>query len=347
MGATITAAEARALAADWLSSADLDGLRSAYLVGSMLDLAAADPLPPWSDVDLMVVVDRPSPLPKVGKLDHRGLLLDVTLLAADQMASPQVALADYHLAPGLRRAQILTDHDGGLARLSAQVAAEFAQPEWVERRCAHALARIVGNLDGAMVAALPWPQRVMAWLFGAAVAAHVLLVAGRRDPTVRRRYVATARMLGTAGLGEVQEELLDLLGCARLSAAQVAAHLAALEPAFDAAATAASAAGAAGGEQPWRSDITLRARPIAIEGSRALIEAGWHREAVFWLAATFCRCCLIAPREPLAVDGLAALLADLGVADDAALAGRVAQARAYLPRLRELAQRLAQSPATA
>ncbi len=46
MGATITAAEARALAADWLSSADLDGLRSAYLVGSMLDLAAADPLPP-------------------------------------------------------------------------------------------------------------------------------------------------------------------------------------------------------------------------------------------------------------------------------------------------------------
>ncbi|MFJ4922952.1 hypothetical protein [Streptomyces sp. NPDC088725] len=31
-------------------------------------------------------------------------------------------------------------------------------------------------------------------------------------------------------------------------------------------------------------------RPIAIDGSRELIDGGLHREAVFWIVAAFARC---------------------------------------------------------
>jgi hypothetical protein len=40
----------------------------------------------------------------------------------------------------------------------------------------------------------------------------------------------------------------------------------------------------------FASDISYIARPISIGGSRELIERGYHREAVFWMVATYSRC---------------------------------------------------------
>jgi hypothetical protein len=40
----------------------------------------------------------------------------------------------------------------------------------------------------------------------------------------------------------------------------------------------------------FASDISDAAGPIAIDGSRELIERGLHREAVFWIVVTYSRC---------------------------------------------------------
>jgi hypothetical protein len=41
---------------------------------------------------------------------------------------------------------------------------------------------------------------------------------------------------------------------------------------------------------PFAADLTPAARPVAIDGSRELVAAGNHREAVFWVVATAARC---------------------------------------------------------
>jgi hypothetical protein len=125
-----------------------------------------------------------------------------------------------------------------------------------------------------------------------------------------------------------------------MSRARVEEHLAALTEVFDETARVLRA------PSPFffASDITPEARPIAIDGSRALIERGLHREAVFWIVATYTRCLAIldhdAPPETAAryAPAFAGLTADLGIGSPAALATRAREVAAYLPRLRETAE---------
>jgi hypothetical protein len=96
---------------------------------------------------------------------------------------------------------------------------------------------------------------------------------------------------------------------------------------------------------PYRfsTDISDLARSIAIDGSRELIEGGLHREAVFWIAATYSRC-----RTIFAVDapgliprfdvGYQALLADIGLASFADRRRRCEQVVAEIPRVWEVAE---------
>jgi len=51
-----------------------------------------------------------------------------------------------------------------------------------------------------------------------------------------------------------------------------------------------SAPAGGGPRLPFAADLTPAARPVAIDGSRELVAAGNHREAVFWVVATAARC---------------------------------------------------------
>ena len=94
----------------------------------------------------------------------------------------------------------------------------------------------------------------------------------------------------------------------------------------------------------FASDISDLARPIAIDGSRELIERGLHREAIFWIVATSSRCRTIlfhdAPAElqDRFRPGYERLLGDLGITSLADLRQRGEQVRAFLPRLWEMAE---------
>jgi len=201
----------------------------------------------------------------------------------------------------------------------------------VRRRCEDARRKAETGLQGIDPAA-PWPDQVTAWLFPTGVTTHILLVAALLNPTVRLRYRAVREALVAYGHASLYQDLLRLLGCAELTPQRVDHHLRALARTFDTAAAAAA-------RTPFffSSDITPTARPIAIDGSRDLIQAGLHREAVFWIVATFARC-----HKILAVDApwdaqraLAPafddILADLGIASTDDLLTRAASVIQFLP----------------
>lgn len=331
---------ARAAAADWVSveAPGIDGFVGAYLSGSAAYLAPGSSVAVGSDVDVMVVVSGELPSRKPGKFLHHGVLLEVTWLPASGFADADEVLASYHVAHAFSRDGILADPTGMLTRLRASVAARFAEPRWVRARRDAAASVVRRGIDAVDVSA-PLERRLMSWMFPTGVTCHVLLVAACRNPTVRLRYPAARETLAEHGMGNHYEALLGQLGARSLSADRVASHVDALEVAFDAAASAGTT------PFPFSSDVSAAARPIAIDASRSLVARGDHREAVFWIAATFARCHqILAADDPARhvelLPAFQALAADLGVPDGPALTARIAQTRVYVDEVVELSESL-------
>src|SRR5437764_1336011 len=111
------------------------------------------------------------------------------------------------------------------------------------------------------------------WVSAAGVTTHVLLVAGLKNPTVRRRYAAVRELLADYDRLDFHETLLELLRCGSTSRECVEQHLATVTDTFDAAAAVSSTS------FPFASDITDAARPTALAGSRDLTSTGLQRAA--------------------------------------------------------------------
>ncbi len=324
--------EVKAIAYQWVTAEaeKFPGFAGAFYHGSANWLPDDAVLPATSDLDIMVVFADP-PAVKLGKFLYQDVLLEVSYLSSDQLRSAETVLGQYHLAGSFHKASVIADPTGILTQLQVAVAEGYAKRQWVYRRCDDARNRILGNL-ASIKADMPFHDQVTSWLFGTGVTTHVLLVAGLRNPTVRRRYVAVRELLADYGYRDFHEKLLDLLGCAKMDSAQVEAHLAALTAIFDVAKTVI--------KTPFffASDLNDLSRPIAIDGSREMIERGDHREAVFWIVATYARCLKVlyhdAPeRYAQFILGFQHLLADLGVQSFADLQQRSEQLQAFLPQL--------------
>ncbi len=333
-----TVKQAKAVARRWVidEAADKAGFSGALFAGSVIRLPNEATLPPTSDVDLTIVLDTTRPPDKIGKFPCRGVVLDVSYMAADAFRSPEAVLGDYHLAGGMALPGIILDPTGTLASLQREVAEHFAQPEWVRRRCAHARDRVLAGLEHIREGA-PLHQNVLAWLFPTGVTTHVLLVAGLRSPTIRTRYLAVRDLLADYGRMDAYEPLLELLGCAGMRQSRAAHHLVALIGAFDAASAIGNTA------FPFSSDISDTGRSIAIDGTRDLIERGNHREAIFWVVATYSRCQAILDRDAPARrerfdEGYHELLADLGIASLEDLQLRAERTRTALPWIMDVAE---------
>lgn len=373
-----TKAELARAARAWVESAGArtPGFCGAFLHGSILDHADDAELAPWSDVDVIVVLDnaRPSGEPaKPGKLLFHDVLLDVAYVPWEHVRVPERVLADYRLAPSLARLHILADPGGRLAEVHRVVSREYPKPEWIERRLLDARANALDKLR-SVPAFDRLHERVMAWLFGAGILCHCILVGGLRNPTVRKRYLAARELLRACGREDVYQTLLDLLGCSRMGRERALLHLERMASAFDAATrctggitghVAASSAGhrSGGASLPFASDVTDVARPISVDGSRELIDRGDHREAIFWIAVTYCRClkileaCVVAEaggsgcdgrtdagdtrRLEVHFEGFAQLIADLGIKSPQDVQRRAAEVEASLPAVMEAARSIA------
>ncbi|MEU5952438.1 hypothetical protein [Streptomyces sp. NPDC047525] len=329
---------ARSAAVQWVAqhAASDAAYRGAYFSGSTVGLPDDAELPPSSDVDIVVVTAADNPPAKLGKLRYEGALLEVSHLLWAELAPADGVLASYHLAGSFRTDTVIDDPTGHLRRLHTHVSPRFASRPWVRRRCQDARRRIETRL-AAIDTSAPFHEQVTGWLFPTGVTCHVLLAAALRNPTVRLRYPAARSVLAAYGHLGLYPELLRLLGCSHLSARRVQHHLRELAATFDATAQVA--------RTPFffSSDITTTARPVAIDGSQNLIDAGDCREAVFWIIATFARCHTI-----LAVDApdlhesrapaFRAAVADLGISSSRDLLHRAEEVTRFLPRLWQICE---------
>ncbi len=300
--------QAKAAARRWVveEGSKLPGFRGAYFTGSATGLPDDATYPATSDLDVHVVREDPGDALKPGKFVYRGVLLEVSYIPRDTLRSPEAVVTNGHLAGAFRTRSVIADPG--------------------VRNAAHALDE-----------ATPLHDQVTATAFAAGVTTYVLLAAGLKNLTVRKRYVAARAVLAEYGRLDFHEPLLALLGCAGMERERVEHHLGAVTAAFDAAKVAI--------KTPYRfgSDISDVARPISIDGSWELIERGLHREAVFWLVATYCRCRHIfdadAPELLARFDpGLHELAADLGIDSFAARQRRCRDVEAFLPQVWEVAE---------
>ncbi len=330
--------QAKKVAEAWVHQevSKLPNLQGVYLVGSVTTLADDAHLPESSDVDVTVVMEGP-PEQKLGKFSYQGVLLEVSFEEWAALQSPEAVLGHPHLAGGIRSMHVVVDPTGYLSRLQDEVASRYACRRWVRERYRGATSKAAGMLKSVERKA-PLHDLVTAWLFGTSLTTLILLLAGLRAPTVRRRYVEVRKLLVEQGMPAFYEALLTLLGCCDLTRRQTEEHLDAVAAAFDRAKCMPK------GEFPYAADISDAARPVAIDGSRALIEQGRHREAVYWMVATYCRCCWIFhfngfdDRGDRYHQGYRSMLGDLGITSVADLRARSREVLELLPRVTEVAE---------
>ncbi|HEY65625.1 MAG TPA: hypothetical protein G4O02_13745 [Caldilineae bacterium] len=330
---------AKDVARQWVieEASKVPGFYGAFYHGSMNWLPDDAILPATSDVDVMVVFADPAPPDKLGKFIYQDVILEVSYLSSDQLQSPDLILGDYRMAGSFRIPSIILDPSGQLTRLQAAVSKDYAKRQWVCKRCEHARNNVLKNLQ-SLNESEPFHDQVTAWLFATGVTTHVLLVAGLKNPTVRRRYMAAQELLAEYGHLDFYETLLEMLGCAQMSRVRVEHHLAVLTDVFDVAKAVV--------KTPFffASDISDIARPIAIDGSRELIERGYHREAIFWMVATYSRCQKVLYHDaPVEMrdkfsPGYRQLLGDLGITSFADLRQRNEQGKGFLSRVWEVAE---------
>lgn len=331
--------QARALAREWVinETPHLPGFLGAFFHGSINWLPDDATLPATSDLDVVVVLDGTTPLPERTKFLYRRVMIDVSYLPWGQIATPEQVLGLSHLAGSLKAPGIILDPSGKLVNLQASVSAGYARRAWVYRRCDYVIGKISQHLR-AQNESDPFHDQVTNWLFETGLTTHVLLVAGLKNPTVRKRYLAVRDLLADYGRSDFYGELLDLLGCTWMSQQIVESHLSRLAEAYDMASAVIKT------PFVFAADISKIARPNVIDGSQELISRGSHREAIFWMVATYARCMKVffsdAPvelREAHAT-GFHLLMKDLGITSYFDLQRRSHQVEAFLPRLWQVAE---------
>ncbi len=336
------AGEARAAARAWVAEHAPDA--AAFFHGSTTELPDDAALWPWSDVDVVVVGEAPAD-GAPGKRACGGALLDIAYVPREAFGSAEAVLGRYQLATSFRNDGIIADPGGWLAPLQAEVARRFAEPRWVRARCDDASANVRRHAARCAETRTREEAAISA-LFACGVLAHVVLVAAQRNPTVRTRYAAAREVMHGHGLAPEYEALLRVAGYAALPGDTVRAAFDAMTGAFDAAVSAGAVDMGAG--------ISPDARPVAVDGSRDLIERGLHREAMYWIAVTWARCRLAARAGPgPAAAGETAparsashadrdVLADIGIASTEDARTRARAALDHLPAVEAMAARIAE-----
>lgn len=202
-------------------------LLGAFTWGSVNWMAAEDPFPSSSDVDLVVIVPKLDPeRHRLRKLSYGGIILEPFYLPSERFLSAEALLADCAIAPNLVDGTVLLDPAGTLQRLRAAMVPELGRRHWVRLRCRdrrdQALSLITA-LEASDSLAL-----VDGVLCNAVMAmAQMALIADLRNPTVKKALVEARDVFASYGLAGEHHGLLQVLGVVDLrddEVLAVAAH---------------------------------------------------------------------------------------------------------------------------
>jgi len=271
--------EANDLVRQWVADevSQLPGFCGAFIAGSTNFLADDDPLPPSSDIDVKIVLDVPELPTSYVKAEYAQLVVESSYILRSAIDSPAKVLTTYYLSKHFTTPNVLADPAGFLTEIQAVVQRDFAKREWVVKRTQQARDYALNSLNWLNTAD-PIHDQAFWWLYSVGIVNHMLMVADLRNPTVVKSWLVTAEVLEKYGYSAFLERMLTQVGSVNMSRAQVEALFRAYVSAFDSAKVLV--------KTPfWGStSISDSARPGMVDRVGAMIEAGRHREAMFWIA---------------------------------------------------------------
>jgi hypothetical protein len=215
----MNAGDVRSIAERWVAeevSRTPGEILGAFTWGSVNWMAAEEPFPGTSDLDLAVVIPELDPeRHRVSKRAYAGLVVEPFYLPRERFLSAERLLADCAVAPNLVDGTVLFDPAGSLQRLRAEMAPELGRRHWVRLRC-----RDRRDQALSLVAAFEASES-LAHLNGVCCAAvlamaQMALIADLRNPTVKKALVKARDVLASYGKADEHGALLRLLGCVGL-----------------------------------------------------------------------------------------------------------------------------------
>ncbi len=271
--------ETIAIAREWieLHGRHLPGCQAIHLMGSLPGLPYDAPFSAHSDVDISIVTDGET---KSGEhnleTEYRGLIIECGFRSRDEYRSAETLLANPELGPHMAIDSIVYDPEGLLGAVQPIVAREYRRRRWVLARCEYEKRNALALLEQLETTETP---EALWGLINALCG--LLAVADLQTPTHRRCLVIARDILLRAGRPELHEALLELLGHAALSRAEVEGWLEISGTAFDRALAVKRS------PSPGGFKLHAHVRPVFIGGAQELIEAGMHREAMQWIGLCY------------------------------------------------------------
>jgi hypothetical protein len=273
------------IASQWVTekAVELPGFYGAYFNGSINWMPDHATFPSTSDVDVQIVFEGSDPPDEHRKFLYQEVLLEVGYQPSDHFQSPETILGDYTNACHFTTSNIILDPSGQLTKIQKAVSQDYAKRKWVYKRCEHARNWLLTTLQW-LNASDPFHDQVFAWLYATAIPTHILLMAALKDPTVRKCFVVSREVLAHYHHLQIYDSMLDILGSTNISRTQAECHLTALSEVFDVSKEIV--------KTPFffSTNISDVVRPAIFEGTEKLIEIGYHREAVFWIAIVYSWC---------------------------------------------------------
>jgi len=282
----VTTRDAVTLARDWVTSEarNKDGFMAAYLAGSLNRQDDMSVLRPSTDVDIHILQEGSAQWERMTVC--KGVTLQVALRELSSYCTHEQILAHPFESYNLTFGKLLYDPYGFLGRFQVALRPEWARKSWVLTRCYAELCLAKQRFSRAALGT-SLIQSSMAWIMGIQALSGILANAWLRPPTYRRCLLmmhqdvalASQEEIFAQGRNDLIEMVLQLAGWNRMSRSQVINLLERVARCFN----NVAAAGARPASPPFQAMICDGFRPMAIDGSREMIDEGYHREAMFWI----------------------------------------------------------------
>lgn len=267
------------LAGEWVEhhASQAPGFCGAHLTGGINTMLPDALFPLYHDVDLIIVLREGGKSTEENlELAYRGLILECGFKGLEEYRSPERVLANPHVAHDFATDSILSDPTGLLAETRDVVTREFARQRWVLARCNYEKRRALSHLDEFGQADAPLAALTQLWRF-AEFLAGLVAVANLKPPTHRKCLVLMKELLQERERLDLHEELLSVLGCARMGREKVGFYLEECAVAFDRAVVVKRT------PSFWGFKLRPHVRPYAIKGAQEIIDGGNYREAMWWI----------------------------------------------------------------
>jgi hypothetical protein len=278
----------------WLESTEeqFPGLCGAHFVGGITSMRDDEPFPRTKDVDLHLIFEPGSPA-----LDHRGRFMNILEVAYDGLAieagirsrleygDASMVLGNPEIAHHLLTDSVIDDPGGWLHDLQVTVRDNYARRQWVCARLNHERRGLAGALAMRKMAASMTGVTGELSVLGYATTylAATLAVVTLSPPRIGgRMFVTLGAMLRQLERSYLHEEILGYLGVRDVAQADVERFLAEGAELFDWAVAVRRT------PHPFQHKLHPHLRPYFVDSCQAMIDEGYHREALGWITPFYC-----------------------------------------------------------